>query len=106
MDSGFAKQLEDDREAFNITEFSRFLTHEDTNADGRRRRLPGRARVWSYAGSFTGPVFTGEAITSQVKQAEATRDAELFNSLVNIYKAMGGGWQVVSQGIPDLPSKW
>jgi len=146
----------------------------------------GPARVWSYAGSFTGPIFTGGAITSQVKQAEAARNAALFsyeltiqtafadaetslvsrsklvdqvqaqqrlvranreyvrlsrlqydggyapystvlqaeqqlfpselnyaqsraalfNSLVNIYKAMGGGWQVASEGIPDLPSKW
>jgi outer membrane protein, multidrug efflux system len=146
----------------------------------------GPARVWNYAGSFTGPIFTGGAITSQVKQAEAARNAALFsyeltiqsafadaentlvarsklvdqvqaqerlvranseyvrlsrllfeggyapystvlqaeqqlfpselnyaqyraalfNSLVNIYKAMGGGWQVASEGKPDLPSKW
>jgi multidrug efflux system outer membrane protein len=38
----------------------------------------GPARVWSYAGSFTGPIFTGGAITSQVKQAEAARNAALF----------------------------
>jgi len=140
----------------------------------------GSARAWSYAGSFAGPIFTGGAITSQVKQAEAVRkaalnsyelaiqgafaDAEnalvarsklveqvqaqqrlvranseyvrlarlqfdggyapystvlqaeqqlfpselnfaqyraaLFISLVNIYKAMGGGWQVVASGNP------
>jgi outer membrane protein, multidrug efflux system len=146
----------------------------------------GPARVWSYAGSFTGPIFTGEAITSQVKQAEAARNAALFtyeltiqsafadaentlvarsklveqvqaqerlvranreyvrlarlqfeggyapystvlqaeqqlfpselnyaqyraalfNSLVNIYKAMGGGWRVAAEGNPDLPPKW
>jgi multidrug efflux system outer membrane protein len=138
----------------------------------------GPARVWSYAGSFTGPIFTAGAITSQVKQAEAARNAALysyelsiqgafadaentlvsrsklvdqvqaqerlvranreyvrlarlqfeggyapystvlqaeqqlfpselnyaqyraalFNSLVNIYKAMGGGWQVTTEG--------
>jgi multidrug efflux system outer membrane protein len=143
----------------------------------------GPARVWSYAGSFTGPIFTGGAVTSQVKQAEAARsaalssyelaiqsafaDAEsslvarsklveqvqaqerlvkanseyvrlarlqydggyspystvlqaeqqlfpselnyaqyraaLFVSFVNIYKAMGGGWQVVSESKTDLP---
>jgi multidrug efflux system outer membrane protein len=140
----------------------------------------GSARVWNYAGSLTGPIFTGGAISSQVKQAEAARkaalygyeltiqsafaDAEstlvarsklveqvqaqerlvmanseyvrlarlqydggyapystvlqaeqqlfpselnlaqsraaLFISLVNIYKAMGGGWQVASGGPP------
>jgi outer membrane protein, multidrug efflux system len=146
----------------------------------------GPARVWSYAGSFTGPIFTGGAVTSQVKQAEAARNAALFtyeltiqsafadaentlvarsklveqvqaqerlvranreyvrlarlqfeggyapystvlqaeqqlfpselnyaqyraalfNSLVNIYKAMGGGWRVAAEGNPDLPPKW
>jgi multidrug efflux system outer membrane protein len=146
----------------------------------------GSARVWSYAGSFTGPIFTGGAITSQVKQAEAARNAalfsyeltiqsafadaetslvsrskladqvqaqerlvranseyvrlarlqydggyapystvlqaeqqlfpselnpvqsraSLFNSLVNIYKAMGGGWQIASERKPDLFSRW
>jgi len=146
----------------------------------------GSARVWSYAGSFTGPIFTGGAITSQVKQAEAAQSAALFsyeltiqsafaeaentlvarsklleqvqaqgrlvranseyvrlarlqfdggyspystvlqaeqqlfpselnlvqaraalfNSLVNLYKAMGGGWQVAAEATPALPPKW
>ena len=146
----------------------------------------GPARVWNYAGSFTGPIFTGGAVTSQVKQAEAARNAALFsyeltiqsafadtetslvsrsklvdqvqaqerlvranseyvrlsrlqfeggyapystvlqaeqqlfpselnyaqyraalfNSLVNIYKAMGGGWQVAAEGKPDPSPKW
>jgi len=39
----------------------------------------GPARTWSYAGSFTGPVFTGGAVYGQVKQAEAVREAALFN---------------------------
>jgi multidrug efflux system outer membrane protein len=39
----------------------------------------GSARVWSYAGSFTGPIFTGGAIYGQVKQAEAARKAALFS---------------------------
>jgi len=143
----------------------------------------GSARIWTYAGSFAGPIFTGGAISSQIKQAEAARKAALFSyeltiqsafadaestlvarsklveqvqaqerlvranseyvrlarlqydggyspystvlqaeqqlfpselnyaqyraalfiSLVNIYKAMGGGWQVVSQGKTGLP---
>jgi len=39
----------------------------------------GPARVWNYAGSLTGPIFTGGAITGQVKQAEAGRKASLLN---------------------------
>ena len=31
----------------------------------------GPARVWSYSGSLTGPLFTGGAISGQVRQAEA-----------------------------------
>ena len=37
----------------------------------------GPARVWQYSGSFTGPIFTAGAITGQVKQAEALREAAL-----------------------------
>jgi outer membrane protein, multidrug efflux system len=37
----------------------------------------GPARVWSYAGSFTGPIFTAGAIRGQVKQTEAAREAAL-----------------------------
>ncbi|HMA30191.1 MAG TPA: TolC family protein, partial [Casimicrobiaceae bacterium] len=37
----------------------------------------GPARVWSYAGQFTGPIFTFGAITGQVRQAEAAREAAL-----------------------------
>jgi outer membrane protein, multidrug efflux system len=33
----------------------------------------GSARVWSYGGSITGPIFAGGAITAQVRQAEAAR---------------------------------
>jgi outer membrane protein, multidrug efflux system len=47
----------------------------------------GSARVWSYAGSFTGPIFTGGAITSQVKQAEAARNAALFTYELTIQGA-------------------
>ena len=39
----------------------------------------GPARVWNYAGSLTGPIFTGGAVSSQVKQAEAARKAALFS---------------------------
>jgi multidrug efflux system outer membrane protein len=39
----------------------------------------GPARVWSYAGAFAGPVFTGGFISGQVAQAEAGRRAALAN---------------------------
>ncbi len=39
----------------------------------------GPARVWSYAGSFTGPIFTAGGISGQVKQAEAQQQAALQN---------------------------
>jgi multidrug efflux system outer membrane protein len=39
----------------------------------------GSSRTWSYAGSFAGPIFTGGAISSQVRQAEAVRKAALLN---------------------------
>lgn len=39
----------------------------------------GSARLWSYAGSVTGSIFTGGAIAGQVKQAEAVRRAALFD---------------------------
>jgi len=35
----------------------------------------GPARVWSYAGSITGPIFAGGAISAQVRQVEAARKA-------------------------------
>ena len=47
----------------------------------------GSARVWSYAGSFAGPIFTGGAISSQVKQAEAARSAALFSYELAIQSA-------------------
>jgi multidrug efflux system outer membrane protein len=39
----------------------------------------GPARIWNYAGSLTGPIFTGGAIYGQVKQAEAIWKASLLN---------------------------
>jgi multidrug efflux system outer membrane protein len=37
----------------------------------------GPSRIWSYAGSFTGPIFTAGAIAGQVKQAVALQQAAL-----------------------------
>lgn len=47
----------------------------------------GPARLWSYAGSVSGPIFTGGAISSQVKQAEAARKAALGNYELTIQNA-------------------
>jgi outer membrane protein, multidrug efflux system len=47
----------------------------------------GSARVWSYAGSVTGPIFTAGDISGQVKQAEAGRDAALISYASSIQSA-------------------
>jgi len=38
----------------------------------------GAAHTWSFAGSFAGPIFTAGAISGQVRQAEAGREAGLL----------------------------
>ena len=47
----------------------------------------GSARVWSYAGSVTGPIFTAGSISGQVKQAEAGRKAALVSYESSIQNA-------------------
>lgn len=47
----------------------------------------GPARVWSYAGSFTGPIFQGGAISAQVKQAEAGKKAAVLSYESSIQSA-------------------
>ncbi len=47
----------------------------------------GSARVWSYAGSVTGPIFTAGGISGQVKQAEAGRKASLITYEASIQSA-------------------
>ena len=47
----------------------------------------GSARVWSYTGSVTGPIFTAGGISGQVKQAEAGRDAALITYESSIQSA-------------------
>ena len=47
----------------------------------------GPSRIWSYGGSVTGPIFTGGAITGQVKQAEAGRDAAVLSYRQTIQNA-------------------
>jgi multidrug efflux system outer membrane protein len=49
----------------------------------------GPARMWSYAGSFTGPIFTAGAIAGQVKQAEAGQKAALLSYENAIQSAFG-----------------
>ena len=45
------------------------------------------SRVWNYTGSITGPLFTAGAISGQVKQAEAAREAALYNYELSIQSA-------------------
>ncbi|MFH0997295.1 MAG: efflux transporter outer membrane subunit [Pseudomonadota bacterium] len=47
----------------------------------------GSSRVWSYAGSVTGPIFTAGGISGQVKQAEAGRNAALITYESSIQSA-------------------
>jgi multidrug efflux system outer membrane protein len=39
----------------------------------------GPAKVWSYAGSITGPIFTAGSIAGQVRQAKAAQEAALLS---------------------------
>jgi outer membrane protein, multidrug efflux system len=47
----------------------------------------GSARVWNYAGSVVGPIFTFGAVSGQVAQAEAAQDAALQNYTLSIRNA-------------------
>jgi multidrug efflux system outer membrane protein len=47
----------------------------------------GPASSWNYAGSVVGPIFTAGLISGQVAQAEATRQAALFNYRQTIQSA-------------------
>jgi len=51
-----------------------------SSAEERRAREPlqGSSREWSYGGSITGPLFTAGAISGQVRQVEAARQAALL----------------------------
>jgi multidrug efflux system outer membrane protein len=46
----------------------------------------GPAHTWSYAGTFTGPIFTAGAVSGQVAQAEATQRAALANYRQTVQK--------------------
>jgi multidrug efflux system outer membrane protein len=47
----------------------------------------GPARVWSYAGTLAGPIFTFGAVSGQVAQAEAAQNAALLNYQLSIRNA-------------------
>src|SRR5438067_2938310 len=49
----------------------------------------GPARVWSYAGQLSGPIFTFGAVSGQVTQAEAGAQAALQNYQLSIQNAFG-----------------
>jgi multidrug efflux system outer membrane protein len=50
-----------------------------TSSSDLTNLFQGPSRAWSYAGSFTGPIFTAGAIAGQVKQAEALQKAALLS---------------------------
>jgi multidrug efflux system outer membrane protein len=47
----------------------------------------GPAKVWSYAGTLAGPIFTFGAVSGQVAQAEAAQNAALLNYQLSIRSA-------------------
>jgi multidrug efflux system outer membrane protein len=47
----------------------------------------GPARVWSFAGQVSGPIFTAGAISGQVEQANAEQEAALLNYELTIQSA-------------------
>ena len=47
----------------------------------------GPAKVWSYAGSLAGPIFTFGAVSGQVAQSEAAQKAALLNYQLSIRNA-------------------
>lgn len=47
----------------------------------------GPAKVWSYAGTLAGPIFSFGAVSGQVAQAEAAQDAALLNYQLSIRNA-------------------
>jgi outer membrane protein, multidrug efflux system len=47
----------------------------------------GPSRVWSYAGSVLGPIFTFGAVSGQVAQVEAAQQAALLNYQLSIRNA-------------------
>jgi multidrug efflux system outer membrane protein len=64
------------------------LTGAYGNASADLSKLfSGPARVWSYAGSVIGPIFSFGAISGQVAQAEAAQNAALLNYQLSIRNA-------------------
>jgi multidrug efflux system outer membrane protein len=64
------------------------LTGAYGNASADLSKLfSGPARVWSYAGSVVGPIFSFGAVSGQVAQAEAGQQAALLNYQLSIRNA-------------------
>jgi multidrug efflux system outer membrane protein len=64
------------------------LTGAFGSASGDLSKLfSGPARVWNYAGSVAGPIFTFGAVSGQVAQAEAAQNAALLNYQLSIRNA-------------------
>lgn len=60
-----------------------------TSSSELENLFKGPARVWSYAGSITGPIFNAGLIAGQVKQAVAARKIALLNYESAIQNAFG-----------------
>ncbi len=81
------------------------LTGDYGRSSGALRNLfRGPAEIWSYAGSITGPIFTAGAVSGQVKQAEAARQAALLayqsaiqNAFADVEDALVGRQKLTDQ---------
>ncbi len=68
----------------------------------------GPARIWSYAGSFVGPIFTAGAIAGQVKQAEASRNAALSsyeNTIIGAFRDVENALSTHAQLLAQLQAQ-
>ncbi len=58
-----------------------------TSSSALNNLFSGPARVWSYAGSLAGPIFTFGAVSGQVASAEGAQQSALYNYQFSIQNA-------------------
>jgi multidrug efflux system outer membrane protein len=68
----------------------------------------GPAKMWSYAGSFTGPIFTAGLISGQVKQAKAAQKAALLsyrNAIQSAFKDVENALSSHAESVNQLQAQ-
>ncbi len=72
----------------------------------------GSSKTWNYAGSITGPIFTGGGISGRVAQARASQKAALYNYEATIQNAFAdvdnalSARQKLSDELGRRPNGW